>query len=135
MFLRLSHVVTLGYGIENHRLWGEALTGAEMSLQAVIRPQERVTVVVGARTDRNGTLGLGSAVYLAVHEMLGVAFGYDDGAETFRAALRIDLSHVGVTLGAGVHSVLGISRAASPARRTSLRPSSHLPAIRPRLRR
>ena len=29
---------------------------------------------------------------VAVRERLGVAIGYDDGAETFRAALRMDLS-------------------------------------------
>ncbi|MDH3217519.1 MAG: hypothetical protein OEN01_14755 [Candidatus Krumholzibacteria bacterium] len=109
--VRLSESLHLGYTFENIRLYGEELPGADTALHLVATPGTMVCVVTQLRVTREGSAEalFGSGVRL--HDALQLALGYEDPDAVIGATVQTHFRSIGVSLGASLHPILGLSKA------------------------
>jgi hypothetical protein len=107
---QLSESMFLGYTIENVRVHGEFLPGADTSLFLIASPRATLGGAARLRLTRDGTVdaSIGSWVWLG--RALAVAMGYEDASGTMKAAAALSVGAFAISLGASLHPVLGVSK-------------------------
>lgn len=103
----LAGSVQLAYAIENVRLFGDELRGADVSFSVFVL--RTVSSVVQLRMSRDGAAALSAASWVRFGRLLVLAAGYDDGAEMLKAAAAFAVRRITLGVGASLHPFLGVS--------------------------
>jgi hypothetical protein len=110
MAVRLRDRITLVSSIDDVRLAGERQRGAGTSIHLVAAPAGPWMTAASLRIDRSGRVSLHAATRMQLGRSLHAAFGYEDTSGMFKGALSLHLAPIGISAGASVHPVLGVSR-------------------------
>jgi len=110
MFARLSGHVTVGYGIDDFRLAGIQVPGAETSIYVVVSAGPRFTFFSLVRAGRDGSSGVAVAARLRWSGRLRTCVGYEDATSMLKGSLTLRFGRTGIQAGATVHPVLGVSK-------------------------
>lgn len=101
--------IAVAYLIDNVRIAGEALRGADTSVIVVATPRPYLALVAGARVTRDGEVGAWVASRVQWGRRLEAAFGYDDGTAMLKSSLVVRAG-IDIGVGASTHPVLGLSK-------------------------
>ncbi|NIM21640.1 MAG: hypothetical protein GTN64_04360 [Candidatus Latescibacteria bacterium] len=110
MLAALSRSVSLGWSIENLRVYGHPVPGADMSVCFAAKPARFFSALSSCHLDRWGTVsvGFGASVYLGW--LCSGSLGYDDATEQVKAAVSIGGSSLNCDVCVLFHPVLGVSK-------------------------
>ena len=111
VLLRISSRVALCPGVEDVRVAGEALPGADASLRAALFAEGPLAAVAAMTVSRRGELQLGVSSRLRLGRRAFLAVGYEDATGTLAGSLSLEYRSLGLDAGASVHPVLGVSEA------------------------
>ena len=109
--LRLSPHVALCPGVNNIRVRGERLSGADASLHVVAFPDLALCGVAEIGVSRNGGVTLGVSSRLRMARGVFFAVGYEEGTGALNGSMSFRFRSMGLDVGASVHPVLGVSEA------------------------
>lgn len=108
--VRLAQSVHIGYMIQNVRLAGERLPGADTSLYVLVL--RSLGGVIQLRINRYGAAALSVASWARFSRFFSIAVGYDDETAMFKGAACVGTGNVSLSLGASLHAFLGVSQSA-----------------------
>ncbi len=109
--LRVSPQIALCPGVEDVRVRGERLPGADGSLRLAFFPGERLCGVAEITVSRRGVPRFGVSSRLRLGRGVYLAAGYEDGTGALSGSLSLRHGSMGFDAGASVHPVLGVSEA------------------------
>lgn len=102
--------IAAAYRVDNIRVAGEPLRGADTSVMVVATPSPAVSVVAGLRLTRDGESGAWVGSHLRWGGRIESAVGYDDGTGMLKSSLAIHAVGCELGIGASSHPVLGLSK-------------------------
>jgi hypothetical protein len=105
--MRLAPSLHLGYAIENVRVLGDELPGADSSLHLFIL--RTVSGVAQVRFSRSGEAAVSVASWVRLGRSLAIAAGYDDGTGMLKGAATVGVGTFTLGVGASLHTFLGLS--------------------------
>ncbi|UCG52413.1 MAG: hypothetical protein JSW58_02350 [Candidatus Latescibacterota bacterium] len=110
MFARVRSGFVIGYTAEAIRIAGEALAGGDANLYLVVLADSPVCVLSRLGVARDGVVDVGLSTRLRISRHLWAAVGYDDATGILKSSITIPLMSIGVSVGASIHPVLGVSK-------------------------
>ncbi len=109
--VELSETVRLISTIDRVRIAGDPDPGADVSAAVVLFPGAVVSALAGLALTRHGVPCAGFGARIRFSHAVSAAAGYDEGAGMLKGSVSVCVRSVGVHVGAGAHSVLGVSKA------------------------
>ena len=109
--LRLSPHVALCPSMNNIRVRGERLSGADASVHIAAFPELPLCGVAEIGVSHSGSVTLGVSSRLRVGRGVFFAAGYEDETGALNGSMSLRFRSMGLDVGASVHPVLGVSEA------------------------
>jgi hypothetical protein len=110
MFARLGDALIVGYTVENIRIAGETYPGADAAFHAIVFAGSPVCLLTRLELARDGAVAAGIAANGRLGSRIRAAAGYDDASGGLAGAVTCSFGPVGVSIGADLHPVLGVSK-------------------------